>query len=64
MSDIVSTTLMTFKMLRYIQLRRHPSQRVDVTTIAHALMMLGMNRFRAFQRPGDAAVEHSPQPGR
>ena len=46
LSDIVMhDPLMTFKMLRYIQLRRHRSQRVDVTTIAHALMMLGMNPF-------------------
>ena len=46
LADIVMhDPIMTFKVLRYIQLRRHRSQLVDVTTIAHALMMLGMNPF-------------------
>lgn len=40
---VMHDPLMTFKVLRYIQQRRHRSQRVDVTTIAHALMMLGLN---------------------
>lgn len=47
-SDVVMhDPFMTFKVLRYIQQQRHKSQRVDVTTIAHALMMLGMNPFLA-----------------
>ena len=46
LADIVMhDPLMTFKVLRYIQQRRHERQRVDVTTIAHALMMLGMDPF-------------------
>jgi HD-like signal output (HDOD) protein len=45
-SDVVMhDPFMTFKVLRYIQQRRRKSQRVDVTTIAHSLMMLGMNPF-------------------
>lgn len=45
-SDVVMhDPLMTFKVLRYIQQRRHKSQRVDVTTIAHSLMMAGLNPF-------------------
>jgi HD-like signal output (HDOD) protein len=46
LADIVMhDPLMTFKVLRYIQQRRHQRQRVDVTTIAHALMMLGVDPF-------------------
>ena len=45
-ADIVMhDPLMTFKVLRYIQQRRRKSQVVDVTTIAHSLMMLGINPF-------------------
>ena len=45
-ADIVMhDPLMTFKVLRYIQQRRRRSQVVDVTTIAHSLMMLGINPF-------------------
>ena len=45
-SDVVMhDPLMTFKVLRYIQQRRRRSQVVDVTTIAHSLMMLGLNPF-------------------
>jgi len=42
---VMHDPVMTFKVLRYIQLRRQKSLRVDVTTIAHALMMLGMDPF-------------------
>jgi HD-like signal output (HDOD) protein len=42
---VMHDPLMTFKVLRYIQQRRRKSQVVDVTTIAHSLMMLGMNPF-------------------
>ena len=46
MSEIVMhDPLMTFKVLRYIQQHRHRSLAVDVTTIAHALMMIGLNPF-------------------
>jgi HD-like signal output (HDOD) protein len=42
---VMHDPIMTFKVLRYIQQRRTLTLRVDVTTIAHALMMLGMNPF-------------------
>jgi HD-like signal output (HDOD) protein len=42
---VMHDPLMTFKVLRYIQQHRHRSQLVDVTTIAHALMMLGLEHF-------------------
>jgi HD-like signal output (HDOD) protein len=44
---VMHDPLMTFKVLRYIQQRRHRSQVVDVTTVAHALMMLGLDPFLA-----------------
>ena len=43
--SVMHDPLMTFKVLRYIQQRRRSSQVVDVTTIAHSLMMLGINPF-------------------
>src|SRR4029453_1255099 len=47
-SDVVMhDPVMTFKVLRYIQQHRHRSQVVDVTTVAHALMMLGLEPFLA-----------------
>ena len=42
---VMHDPLMTFKVLRYIQQHRHRSQLVDVTTVAHALMMLGLEPF-------------------
>ena len=42
---VMHDPLMTFKVLRYIQQNRHRSLMVDVTTIAHALMMIGLNPF-------------------
>ncbi|MGE0557181.1 MAG: HDOD domain-containing protein [Burkholderiales bacterium] len=45
-SDIVlHDPLMTFKVLQFIQLHRHASQETEITTIAHALMMLGLSPF-------------------
>jgi HD-like signal output (HDOD) protein len=44
---VMHDPLMTFKVLRYIQMRRSKSRLVDVTTIAHALMMLGLDPFFA-----------------
>lgn len=45
-SDIVlHDPLMTLKVLQYIQLNRHASQRTEITTISHALMMLGLGPF-------------------
>jgi len=37
--------LMTLRVLRFLQAHRARSQTVDITTIAHALMMLGLARF-------------------
>lgn len=42
---VMHDPLMTFKVLQYIQLNRHASQHTEITTIAHALMMLGMGPF-------------------
>ena len=42
---VMHDPFMTFKMLRYIQQRPRRSRLMDVTTIAHSLMMLGMNPF-------------------
>ena len=42
---VMHDPLMTFKVLRYIQQRRGRRQMVDVTTIAHSLMMIGLNPF-------------------
>jgi HD-like signal output (HDOD) protein len=36
---------MTLKELQYIQLNLHASQRTEITTIGHALMMLGLGPF-------------------
>ena len=48
LSDIVMRDpLMTANVLRYIQQHRHRTQLVDVTTVAHALMMLGLEPFLA-----------------
>jgi HD-like signal output (HDOD) protein len=44
---VMHDPFMTFKVLQYIQQRRHRSQVVDVTTVAHALMMLGLDPFLA-----------------
>lgn len=42
---VLRDPLMTFKVLKYLQERRHRSQMVDITTIAHALMMVGIDPF-------------------
>ena len=49
-ANAVSTTilrdpLMTLRVLRFLQSHRTRSQTADITTIAHALMMLGLTRF-------------------
>ena len=45
-SDVVlHDPLMTLKVLRYLQECRKASQKTDITTIAHALMMLGVAPF-------------------
>ena len=63
-ADIVMhDPLMTFKVLRYIQQRRRKSQVVDVTTIAHSLMMLGINPFLehfAEQEPLETRLADNP----
>lgn len=64
-SDVVMhDPFMTFKVLRYIQQHRRKSQRVDVTTIAHSLMMLGLNPFMehfAAQEPLQQRLGGNPQ---
>ena len=45
---VLHDPLMTFKVLRYIQERRHRSQMVDITTISHALMMIGTDPFLGY----------------
>jgi HD-like signal output (HDOD) protein len=60
---VMHDPLMTFKVLRYIQQHRHRSQLVDVTTIAHALMMLGLEPFLAHfsnQPTLEAQLESDP----
>ena len=60
---VMHDPLMTFKVLRYIQMRRHRSQLVDVTTIAHALMMLGLDPFFthfADQATLESRLAHEP----
>lgn len=48
---VLHDPLMTLKVLRFIQERRHARQTADITTIAHALMMLGNAPFfRHFSR--------------
>ncbi|MGZ8231063.1 MAG: HDOD domain-containing protein, partial [Burkholderiales bacterium] len=42
---VLHDPLMTFKVLKYIEERRRRSQMVDITTIAHALMMAGIGPF-------------------
>lgn len=42
---VLHDPLMTIKVLQYIQLNRRASQRTEITTIAHALMMLGLEPF-------------------
>jgi HD-like signal output (HDOD) protein len=60
---VMHDPLMTFKVLHYLQQRRHKSQVVDVTTIAHALMMVGieplLTHFRE-QTTLQSALEHDP----
>jgi HD-like signal output (HDOD) protein len=61
---VMHDPFMTFKVLRYIQQRRRKSQRVDVTTIAHSLMMIGMNPFLEHfcaQQTLQSRLENDPQ---
>lgn len=49
---ILRDPLMTLRVLRFLQQHRTRSQTADITTIAHALMMLGVARFfREFRGP-------------
>lgn len=60
---VVHDPLMTFKLLRFIQQRRHRRQMVDVTTIGHALMMIGLDPFLthfAEQETLQARLGHHP----
>lgn len=44
-SAVLHDPFMTLRVLRYLQSHRTRSQTADITTIAHALMMLGHTRF-------------------
>ena len=44
-SVVLRDPLMTLRVLRYLCAHRTRSQTQDITTIAHALLMLGMARF-------------------
>lgn len=60
---VMHDPLMTFKVLRYIQQRRHRRLSVEVTTIAHALLMLGLNPFLKHfsgQETLEARLGHHP----
>ncbi len=60
---VLHDPLMTIKVLQYIQLNRHASQSTEITTIAHALMMLGLGPFfRHFGRQAtlEARLEAYP----
>jgi HD-like signal output (HDOD) protein len=49
-SVILQDPLMTLRVLAYIESRRRKSQNADITTIEHALMMIGIEPFfREFQ---------------
>ena len=61
---VLHDPLATLKLLRYIQQHRHASQKTDVTTISHALMMLGLEPFfRSFagQRTLQESLAGQPQ---
>ena len=48
---ILRDPFMTLRVLRFLQSHRTRSQTADITTIAHALMMLGQARFfREFRK--------------
>jgi len=52
-ATILRDPLMTLRVLRFLQNHRTRSQTADITTIAHALMMLGQARFfREFDHLG------------
>src|SRR5215467_6121477 len=42
---ILHDPIMTLKLLRYLQAHRAKRQAVDITTIDHAMMMLGLTPF-------------------
>ena len=61
---VLHDPLATVKLLRYIQQHRHVSQVTDITTISHALMMLGLDPFfRTFeqQRSLESVLRPHPQ---
>ena len=37
--------MFTLRVLRYLQVNRHAKQNADITTVEHALMMLGVTPF-------------------
>lgn len=60
---ILRDPFMTLRVLRFLQSHRTRSQTADITTIAHALMMLGQARFfREFRKLPLLDVELKPHP--
>lgn len=61
---VLHDPLMTLKVLQYLQQCRRASQKADITTIAHALMMLGLSPFfRHFGREITLQASLSDDPG-
>lgn len=61
---ILRDPLMTLRVLSYLHEHRTKSQTHDITTIAHAIMMLGLDRFfRAFEAiaPIEDALADAPE---
>lgn len=60
---ILRDPFMTLRVLRFLQTHRTRSQTADITTIAHAIMMLGQARFfREFRKLPVLEVELASQP--
>jgi len=60
---ILRDPFMTLRVLRFLQSHRTRSQTADITTIAHALMMLGQTRFfREFSKLPMLDVALKPHP--
>lgn len=61
---VLHDPLLTLRVLRYIESRRRPEQPADITTIEHALMMLGASPFfRTCERLTTVESRLSGKPG-
>ncbi len=62
-SVILGDPLMTLRVLAYIESKRNKSRNTDITTIEHALMMIGMEPFfRDFQELPQIEAQLKPHP--